>query len=263
MEQKVHELSYQLSTCQSLIENLIKSANSEIEVNLLIKAYSEDCTNKLLNYTETMKEEKTYKLEKTKLIRSFGEDAWNKMSIDSKNFLISSKIIYNELILIDDILDYSGVCILITKALECEIFNRFYTKFIKYLNINYHSNLREYPTGLLYNKRQLLYHKRFTMGSFAFVMCYKENWEDTDEEKENNKVKLLEYCKSCLFSKYDDKEIMQLLNKYASSIEMIRVKYRNPSAHRNKITKINAEDCFDLIVDVEKLLKKMLDSFDE
>ena len=37
-------------------------------------------------------------------------------------------------------------------------------------------------------------------------------------------------------------------------------KYRNPSAHRNTIQRINAEDCFRLVLDHEQLLKKMLDS---
>jgi hypothetical protein len=72
----------------------------------------------------------------------------------------------------------------------------------------------------------------------------------------------MEYCKECIFSKYNENEIKELLKKYASNIEKIRENYRNPSAHTNEIKRIDAEECFNLVLDVEKLLKQMLDSFD-
>ena len=58
-------------------------------------------------------------------------------------------------------------------------------------------------------------------------------------------------------------EIENMLKRYASSIEEIKEKYRNPSAHRNQIACVDAKECIDLIIDIEKLLKKMLDSFDK
>ena len=100
------------------------------------------------------------------------------------------------------------------------------------------------------------------MGNIAFVLCYKEDKFNTIEQNKNNKKELMDYCKNCIFSKYSNEEIEKLLNTYASSIETIRTKYRNPSAHRNQIKRIDAQECIDLIIDVEKLLKKMLDSFD-
>ena len=53
-----------------------------------------------------------------------------------------------------------------------------------------------------------------------------------------------------------------MLNYYAEQIELIKEKYRNPSAHRDQIKRVDAEECMDLIIDVEKLLKQMIDSFD-
>lgn len=262
MELQINNITYQINTCQSLIEKQINNAVSEDEIDRLIKAYVDECSNKILKFTEKNTEEKTYEIEKRKLIGSLGKNAWNKMSDNSKSFLISSKIMYNELILIDEIIDYSGVCILLTKALEFEIFKRFYTNFLNYLNENYNHDYSQYHTALLYRNTEPLYYEKFTMGSIAFVMCYKENIYDTSIQKENNKKILLEYCKSCIFPKYDDGKIKQILEQYASSIEEIRIKYRNPSAHRNKIERITAEECMDLIIDVEKLLKIMLDSFD-
>ena len=38
---------------------------------------------------------------------------------------------------------------------------------------------------------------------------------------------------------------------------------RNPSAHTGELTQVNARDCFDMVIDVEKLLRRMLNSFDK
>ena len=47
------------------------------------------------------------------------------------------------------------------------------------------------------------------------------------------------------------------------TVEEVKNDYRNPSAHTNELRRVDAEQCFALVVDVEKLMKKMLDSFDE
>ena len=169
---------------------------------------------------------------------------------------------YNHLITMDDINDYSGVCVLVTKALEVEIHKRFFTDFLDYLFERYGEDYKQYPTALLYQNRKPLLSEKFTMGNFVFVLCPAKNWNDTDEQKANNKRQLMKYCKDCIFSNNTEEEIEQLLSKYASSIEEIKDKYRNPSAHRNEIKRIDAEKCFNLILDIEKLLKQMLDSFD-
>ena len=100
------------------------------------------------------------------------------------------------------------------------------------------------------------------MGNIAFVLGFKENRYDTPEQIRNNDEKLIEYCKNHIFSNNSEEEIKELLNEYACYIEKIRKDYRNPSAHRNAIQKFNAVKCFELILDVEKLLKRMLESFD-
>ena len=169
---------------------------------------------------------------------------------------------FSKLEKINENMDYSGICVLVTKALEIEIFDRFFKDFLKYLDNNYNKDYSKYPTALLFRYKQPLYPERFTMGNIAFVLCYTENYNDTSEQIKNNKSKLLEYCKSCIFSNNSDEEIEKLLNIYASSIEDIRIRFRNPSAHRGYIKKTTAEECFKLVIDVERLLVKMLDSFD-
>ena len=100
------------------------------------------------------------------------------------------------------------------------------------------------------------------MGSIAFVLCYKDNRHDTVNEINNNKKVLMDFCKDKIFPNKTETEIKRLLNDYGRKIEKIRKDYRNPSAHRNEIKRVNAEECFNLVLDIEKLLKRMLDSFD-
>ena len=100
------------------------------------------------------------------------------------------------------------------------------------------------------------------MGSIAYILNFKESKYDSQDQIKNNEEKLMEYCKVHIFSNKGEEEIKKLLNEYACYVEKIRKDYRNPSAHRNAIKKINAKECFELVLDVEKLLKRMLESFD-
>ncbi len=258
---KIDIITNNLTRIQSQSEKLIKSAWSEEEIDRIIQVHTNECVENILEYQNDIIKDNQYDKEKEKLLKNFGA-SWEKLSNESKNLLITSKFMFSKLEKINENMDYSGICVLVTKALEIEIFDRFFKDFLKYLDNNYNKDYSKYPTALLFRYKQPLYPERFTMGNIAFVLCYTENYNDTSEQIKNNKSKLLEYCKSCIFSNYSDEEIGKLLNSYASSIEDIRIRFRNPSAHRGYIKKTTAEECFKLVIDVERLLVKMLDSFD-
>lgn len=77
------------------------------------------------------------------------------------------------------------------------------------------------------------------------------------------KDKLIEYLTAEVFVGKSEDEVLTIISEYAEDIETVKDDYRNPSAHTKELTKINAEDCFNLVLDVEKLLKTMLDSFEK
>lgn len=262
MDEKLDTIINQLNNVQSHTEKLIKTAVTEEEIDRIIQVHTTQCVENIIEYQNNIIKDKNYDLEKTKLIELFSQDSWKKLSDESKTFLITSKFMYNHLSQLNENFDYSGICVLTTKALEVEIFKRFFTDFITYLDDKFHKDYSKYHTALLHRNIKPLFPERFTMGTIAYVLCYKENRMDTENEKVNNKIILLEYCKNHLFSKYSEKEILSLLNYYAEKIELIKEKYRNPSAHRNQIKRVDAMECIDLIIDVEKLLKQMIDSFD-
>lgn len=262
IDAKLDIISNNLSRIQSQSEKLIRTAWSEEEVDRIIEVHTTECVENILEYKKEISNDTQFRQEEIKLIDSFSQETWDKLSDESKTCLITAKFMYNKFITLDEIIDYSGVCVLVTKALEIEIFKRFFTNFIRYLDEKYNRDYTKYHTALLYNYDKPLRPERFTMGSVAFVLCQKNNWNDTEEQIENNKEKLMEYCRECVFSSKSTKQIDRLLESYSSSIEKIKSEYRNPSAHRNHIRRKTAKECFDLILDVHKLLKEMLDSFD-
>ena len=249
-----------ISSIQTETSKLLKTAKS-LEKEEIFEWHMNKCKDNIINKMKNINETEKYEIEKTELNRIFEDSAWNKLSDKSKTFLITSKIMFNQFNKMEDIIDYSGICILVTKALEVEIKKRFFTNFLKYLDKNYHKDYSKYPTSLLYRNKTPLFSNKFTMGKIAHILCYEKRYYNSRQQY-NNKEKLIEYCKSCIFSTLNEKEIEDLLYYYAESIEKIKDKYRNRSAHTDKLKKKEAKQCLNLIIDVNKLLKKMLDSFD-
>ena len=251
----------------SFISDQISNAASKEEIEKLITGFTNQYIEKISpEYYNNISKKGEYEKEKKKLIyTSLGEDAWGKLSDNSKTFLITSKVMYGDLLMVEDLSDYSGVCILVAKALEVEMFNRFYTDFIEYLKGKYGDNYEKYPSSLIHTNRNkiksIVFEKNFYMGTVVYLLSPKKDKYNKKSQIKHDEEVLLEYCKNCIFSNKNEKEIIYTLEKYAEDIETIKDKYRNPSAHRNAIQRINAEECFELVLDYEKLLKKMLDSF--
>ena len=261
LNSKIDDISNNIGAIKSFCGKQLKNIQSEEITESIIAVFVEECVDSIMKYYQNFKQNENYNIEKAKLTYSIGEDSWNKLCDKSKSFLITSKVMYDNLITMEGIVDYSGVCVLVTKALEVEAKKRFFTEFLDYLDEKYNGEYDKYHTALLYRNREPLHSEKFTMGDIAFAMCLKKNWDDTDEQNANNELRLMEYCRKCVFSRYDDDEIKLKLKRYASSIEKIRKKYRNPSAHTKEIERDHAEECFKMILD-DELLKRMLDSFD-
>ena len=79
-----------------------------------------------------------------------------------------------------------------------------------------------------------------------------------DEQIRNNENKLVEYVSACLMSGRSERDIKANLETIAEGVENIRKDYRNPSAHTNSLRRINAKECFDLVLDVAIFRTKTL-----
>lgn len=74
---------------------------------------------------------------------------------------------------------------------------------------------------------------------------------------------LLDYAKKKLMTGTPEDNILPTFKNYAVTINEIRLKSRNKAAHTDALTQTDAKSCFDLVIDVTKFLKMMVDSFDE
>lgn len=265
LAEEVRKLSERIEGYQSLVERQLKLAVDKDEMERILHAYVDECSDRIVKEFRNSYGQKEVEIEENKLISLLGANAWGKLQESSKSFLISARVMYNSMVGMRSKSDYSGVCVLVTKALEVELNQRFYKGFVGYLKENYpgKSNMKKWPMGLLDENEKQLDAGRFSLGNISEIMC---RWHDprADEERQkNNREKLLDYAQDKLFRSLSREEIFDLLQEYAEDVEIIKNKYRNPSAHTGEVTQTNAKDCFDIVLDVEKLLKRMLDSFDK
>lgn len=268
MNQILEKLVNQISSYQELVQSQIELAVTEDEIDRIVHAYSEECVCKIIKEIDGKYSDISRSNEEKKLIASLGRELWEKkLTAASKNYLISSKVTYNYYLSIET-LDYSGVCLLVTKALEVEMSERFYREYVAFLKTGYTDSwkrhLDDFPTTLLKTvngNKVLKSSKDFTLGSVAYVLCAKEDRDATEKQLKNNEKRLVEFAKEKLMQDKSDEEILSTLKKYGEKVADITEEYRNKAAHTNELGRVDAETCFKIVLDTEQLLRVMLDSF--
>lgn len=154
---------------------------SEDEEDRIIHAFSEECTERIVFEMQKESSSNVFQDEQQKLKDSFGTTAWVKLTNQSQTFLVSAKVIFNNLIALKYAVDYSGVCLLVTKALELEQSRRFCKDFVFYLKQNYRNDYNLYPTTLLNEYQKPIKPKRFSLGSVVYVLCYNRPKDMSDD----------------------------------------------------------------------------------
>lgn len=267
LSELVISLSEKIGDYQSLVEKQLKMATSDEEKEHIIHTFSEECVSKMEARFEKKEADKNFRRNLNGLKETLGEACWNRLEARSRTFLISSRIMYDELIILEDVIDYSGVCLLVTKALEYELSKRFCKMFLKYLKEQYGKDYSKYPSTMLRDfdgVTSTINKEDFTLGSVAYILCIrpKLNPDDDTTQRDKDKAILLDFAEKKLYRNKSRTEIEVQLDSYAEDIEDIKTRFRNRAAHTNELKKKNAKECFDIVLDVQKLLKKMIESFD-
>ncbi len=264
--EELKKINKDFNDFRELIEDSLEKELPEEEYEKIISKFSNKCVKKIRSSIEN-EVLTSYECEQIKkdLVETLGKSAWKKLNRQSKRFLITSKITFYSLHELGDEIDYSGVCLLVTKALEVELTKRFYKGFYQYLKEN-NIPLIEYHTSLVKDdgngKLTTLPEMNWTLGSIPYILCYKKHHDSNINEK--NVYILTEYSKEKLFTEsYSDEEIKNILKKYGKEIKDITYRYRNPAAHTNELQCRQAKKCLDYVIDVNHFLKTMLDSFDK
>ena len=104
--------------------------------------------------------------------------------------------------------------------------------------------------------------KDFTLGSLVYVLGIKKDDAASPNEAKIIDDEIRDFCHNKMMVSKDDDYISDTLLEIADAVETIRTDYCNPSAHTNQLQKVNARECFDLVLDVEKILKRIIESID-
>lgn len=256
-QEEVAEKLGKISSEEELDEIMWKFTKKQVEI-------IENCVKKTIATEDLNKQEQ-------RLINSLKQENWDKLEENSKTFLTSSIITYYNIHDYEDDIDYSGVCLLVTKALEIELCKRFYKGFSNYLNKKYGKDYSKYHTALVGNyfkknskNYRLKKPRDCNLGRITHILCYAKDDRIKDEEiHQNNLNTIIEYSKLTYFKDLSDEEIQDKLYTYGKYVDDIRRDYRNPAAHTGELNKTKAKECFNYVLKVKRVLWKMLDSFDE
>ncbi len=204
------------------------------------------------------------------LIGELTQEVWDKLDERSKVFLISAKSNYSSMIKMPDkdSMDYSGVCLLVTKALEVETAKRFFDKYKDFLNRKY-TEVSQWPYAL--RKRihgritdKVISDGEFTLGSVVPTVGYKREYDANGNiigysiDHDRTRLEFWDYAISDLFKLPDRCSVESEIEKDYQFIEKVRLDYRNPSAHRDELTITSAKNCLEYVIDVQHMLKEML-----
>lgn len=194
---------------------------------------------------------------------TIGASAWGKMTQNAQIFLITGELLYDQWkVYGDDNIDFAPICMSVSKALEVEVTRRYFMGYLKYLN----ENSMDIPSEMLVKENGEFREKReeeFMLGNITGVTGYAV-YLDTNNVKlvgrlTDENQKFLRYAKEELFKGLSEAKCVELIKRHALNIKKVCVNYRNPSAHKQKITKVSARECLDFMIDVKKIMGKMLD----
>lgn len=151
------------------------------EKNKFMNEFTEKCVKGIRTCVENTIAKKDFKREQNRLIKSLTDENWKKLSRQSQTWLTTSIITYKGIKKLNNVVDYSGVCLLITKAIEIELRKRFYKGFSDYLYKHYEKNYYEYHTSLLKNPPHYKHNYRLKknrdcdLGRITYILCFQQH----------------------------------------------------------------------------------------
>lgn len=191
---------------------------------------------------------------KGELISTLSKDIWNKLSTDSQRALITAKFSFDSKKKDKDYLDFSDVCIELSKVVDIEATERVFIRYKEYLSKTYDTTSK-WPTGLFNDRGELLTDEEFTLGNVVYAIG-KSPLRILN--KDNYKI-FCEYGSSVLYGPAITNSNMNTSIGYiCECAEEIRINYRNSAAHRGLSSYNTAKNCMDYLLDVNHMIKYML-----
>lgn len=270
-----------LTDVQGVLENMtgdIRRLQQETESYLAVGADDAAAQEKIL---ESFSDKLTARLLDSSLLRShdlceraqeilqerFGKD-WSRLRPESRRFLITARVLFAQMEAVPDQMDYSGVCILMLKALETELHQRLFCDYRAFMEKRhpFATEPARWPSVLSYRDNRGRWHRvaeeRFTLGSMPYFCNTRVPEHISDAANEQDRRCLLAYAKQKLFHKgLSEAKIWEDLTRIGKDVERVTKRYRNRAAHINAIRHQEARECMDFLIDVQQVLVWMMREF--
>ena len=196
---------------------------------------------------------------------SLGKGAWRKMSEQSRTWIVTAMMAYDNLKEYDRMIDFSGICVQIGKACEYELKKRIFSDFVVYEMECYGEErcLERLPDDCFEKQdkkqsrqKKLLEEHQVTLGKLRYITGLDDSGRIADQKAWNE------------FKQYAEERL--LVNPANSCKEMkaqmpviakIRDDYRNRSAHSHTISIVEARECLEYVITVQRKLGVLLDQY--
>ena len=185
-----------------------------------------------------------------------GSEAWEKMGKESRNLLITAKLLRWH----GDNVDYSSIDLLASKAIELELGKRFVTGYKAYIRNNLKDDYSKWPSCLVKQDRKGIIgpidETDYMLGNSQYIMGILPR---NSKEADRNAQLFGDYCKKDLIKEEILREIglKSAIKELNDQIWIVMDKYRNLAACKNTIGMF--ED--DYSREVESVMKRMLEMF--
>ena len=265
MLQTTVELLNELNFSETAVKNaLLSTVNTvttiknkygkNINEDLLGKVVQDEIATNVLNNLNTGPD---FCKCKEQIINKIGNNAWNKMTENSQIFIVQAKVLFTQMSSYKNF-DYSVICIAASKALEVEVSRRYCGGLIKY--IGNHSELI-IPSGLIRRDGSVMTEDNYMFGNITDSTGYyiKEGHVTIRRGLEDTNKTFLLYASQNLLVEKQKRQCEKIIQKHISMIDKVRIKYRNPAAHKDVMLADTARECLNYLVDVEHTLGIILD----
>ena len=198
-----------------------------------------------------------------KLKSSVGKKTFLKLSSQSITWLVSALMAYDSMKDYDRMVDFSGVCVQIGKACEYELKKRIFTGYMAYEKKKYGEPqyLKKIPSACFSTndtteESQLLTEDQVTLGKLKYIMGLDDNGRIASQKIWHE------------FREYAEAELLvnpassyNVMKSQMTVIARIRDEYRNPSAHAQEVTVVDAQECIQYVITVQKKLAELLEQY--
>ena len=265
MKQNMRELESSVHDRKNLLELYFSTnSNDEKSTELFITKVLTLITDEISAKMDTLSNSQTYRVAEKLVKMKMGEKALSKMGPESLKFLVTAKYLFNQNMNLGEEIDYSSVCLLASKAFEVELSKRFVIGYQNYLR-NRRIRIEQWPPAMKKTVRSNfeaesvpLTVEDFTLGNCSYIMGI---WGKRTEREENKNC-FKSYCMNVLMKGLSSREIDNKCNEFDGYIKHVKDHYRNPAAHKNAIGLEEANNCLDYIVEVERIMRIMLEVFE-